>query len=328
LQAAGLTASAGATTIVGNQAYVSLVTASGALQTVYSNSDSIAGAINGFDFNVTGTTSTPFTVTVTQNADVAINAITNFVSLYNAALSEISIATAPPVVQQSGNATAGATSTSSVLSSGGVLYGDETVELISNELTQIVTGVLSNNGNTSYNSLESIGLSLDSQHTQYQSNTDAYGGTVDSSASGPIATSTVDGTDGQFSPLDIGTFTAALAADPSAVASLFVSSSATSTDGLSNQLGAYLTGVTGSPTSLVTGLIGSIPAVAILQADENATTAQITSLNQSIKGNQDAANAQANQLRAQATSSEALISQYQSEQTYVNEISGSSSSSS
>jgi flagellar capping protein FliD len=145
--------------------------------------------------------------------------------------------------------------------------------------------------------------------------------------SGPIATSTQDGTDGQFSPLDVSTFTAALAADPSAVASLFVSSSATSTEGLSNQLGAYLTGVTGNPTSLVTGLIGTIPAVSVLQGDENATTAEISSLNSSIAKNQDAANAQADLLRAQATASEGLISQYQSEQSLVNQIGSSSSSS-
>jgi hypothetical protein len=187
---------------------------------------------------------------------------------------------------------------------------------------------LAYNGSTSYNSLSSIGLSLDSSHTQYQSNTDAYGGTVNTSTSGPIATSSVDGTDGQFLPLDVSQFTAAFAADPSVVAGLFVSTSATSTNGLTNQLGAYLTGVTGEPTSLVTGLIGAIPAVSLLQADENSGSAQITALQQSITNVQDKANAQADAMRAEDTASEALISKYQSEQSIVNQLSGSSSSSS
>ncbi len=187
---------------------------------------------------------------------------------------------------------------------------------------------LTQNGNTTYNSLDSIGLSLDTQHTVYESNTDSYGGTVDTSSSGPIATSTADGTDGQFQALDVTTFTAAFAADPNAVASLFVSTSATSTTGLTNQLGALLTQVTGSPTSLVSGLVGTIPAVSLIQGDENAATAQITALNQSITDVTDKANAQADLLRAQATASETLISKYQSEQSVVNQLSGSSSSSS
>ena len=194
-------------------------------------------------------------------------------------------------------------------------------------MTDIVTS-LTQNGNTSYNSLDSIGLSLDTQHTVYQSNTDSYGGTVDSSTTGAITTSTADGTDGQFQALDVTTFTAAFAADPSAVANLFVSTSVTSTTGLTNQLGALLTETTGNPTSLVDGLVGTIPAVSLIQGDENAFTAEITALNQSIKNVTDKANAQADLLRAQATASEALVSKYQSEQSVVNQLGGTSSSSS
>jgi hypothetical protein len=65
-----------------------------------------------------------------------------------------------------------------------------------------------------------------------------------------------------------------------------------------------------------------------LQSDENAGTAEITSLNQSIKSVTDKANAQADLLRAQATASEALVSKYQSEQSVVNQLSGTTSSSS
>ena len=326
LKVAELVPHSGAQTAVGQQAYVAVVTASGALQTAYSNSDSVVGAIPGMALNLTGTTTVPFTVTVAQNSALPISVVTNFVSAYNAALNEIAIATAPPVVQQTALA-AGAAAASSVLASGGVLYGDQTMESLSSRLTQLVTS-LSDNGSTTYNSLASIGLSLDSTHTVYQSNTNAQGGTVDSTQSGAIASSTADGTDGQFLPLDVTSFAAAFAADPSAVANMFVSTSRTSTIGLTNQLGAYLTGVTGMPTTLVSGLVGSIPIVSILQSDENGMTAQITGLNQSIKNVTDKANAQADLLRAQATASEALISQYQSEQTYANQLSGSSSSSS
>jgi flagellar hook-associated protein 2 len=328
LAAAQLVTSTGAATSVGKQAYVAVVSASGALQTTYSSSDSVAGAIPGMAIGVTGATSVPFTITVAQNASLAISAVSNFVSAYNAALSEISQATAPPVVKQTALG-AGATSASSVLASGGVLYGDQTVQSLSSQLTQIVTS-LANNGSTSYNSLQSIGLSLDTTHTVYASSTNAQGGASSATASTttPISSSTVDGTDGQFLPLDVSSFTAAFAADPSAVANLFVSASAKSTEGLTNQLGAFLTSATGQPTSLITGLVGSIPSVSLLQNDENQATAQITSLNLSIKNVTDQANAQADALRAQATASEVLVSKYQSEQTYVNQLSGTSSSSS
>jgi flagellar hook-associated protein 2 len=326
LKAAQLVTGNGATTTVGRQAYVAVVTAGGALQTTYSNSDSVAGALPGMAINVSGSTSVPFTVTVAQNASLAISAVSNFVSLYNAAMNEISIATAPPVVQQK-TLTAGSASSSSVLASGGVLYGDQTIQGLSSRLTGIVTS-LASNGSTSYNSLQSLGLSLDTTHTVYSSNTNAQGGTVNSTQTGPIATSSASGTDGAFLPLDVAKFTAAFAADPNAVASLFVSTSATSTNGLANQLGAYLTGVTGQPTSLITGLVGKIPIVSILQSDENAATARITALNQSIKAVTDKANAQADALRKQATASEVLVSKYQSEQSAVNQLSGTSSSSS
>jgi flagellar hook-associated protein 2 len=326
LKAAGLLASTGSTTNVGKQAYVAVLTASGALQTTYSNSDTVAGALPGMSISVTGSTSVPFSVTIAQNASLAISAVSNFVSLYNAAMFEIASATAPPVVQQKALA-AGASSSSSLLASGGVLYGDQTIESLSGQLTQLVSG-LAKNGSASYNSLQSIGLSLDTTHTVYTSNTNAQGGALSSTTTGPIATSSADGTDGAFVPLDTTKFAAAFAADPNAVASLFVSTSRTSTNGLANQLGAYLTQVTGQPTSLITGLVGTIPKVSLLQSDENTATSQITNLNQSIKNVTDKANAQADLLRSQATASEALVAKYQSEQSIVNQLGGSSSSSS
>jgi flagellar hook-associated protein 2 len=327
LSAAHLVPGTGAATSVGKQAYVAVVTASGALQTTYSNSDSVAGAIAGMAINVTGSTTVPFTVTIAQNAQPAIGAITTFVSAYNAAMNEIAMATAPPIVQQSKSSTTSTTSSSSVLAAGGVLYGDQTISTLSSRLTQIVSD-LAQNGSSSYNSLQSIGLSLDTTHTVFQSNTDASGATIDKTATGAIASKSTDGTDGAFTPLDLAKFTAAFAADPSTVASLFVSTSRTSTTGLTNQLGAYLTGVTGFPSSLVTGIVGTIPIISILQSDENADTAQITSLNQSIADVTSKANAQADQLRAEATASEVLAAKYQSEQSAVNQLSAMTSTSS
>ncbi len=300
LKAADLVPGSGATTTVGRQAYVAVRTASGGLQTTYSNSDAVAGAIPGIAINVSGSTTIPFTVTVAQDPSNAIAAITNFVSAYNAALNEIALATAPPVVQQTSSSTTGTTSSSSVLASGGVLYGDQTVQAISSRLTELVSSI-SNNGSSTYNSLQSVGLSLDTSHTVYQSNTDSYGGTVDSTTTGAISTSSADGTDGQLQPLDIAAFTAAFAADPSAVAGLFTStaangsltSAANQSNGLSYQLGSYLTEVTGSPTALANGIVGDIPVISLLQGDENAQTAEITALNLSIKNTTAKANAQA-----------------------------------
>ncbi len=336
LRAAQLTPASGASTAVGRQAYVSVLTAGGTLQTIFSNSDSVAGAIPGMNVNVTGTTSAPFSVNVAQSSGAAITAITNFVSAYNAALSEIALATAPPVVQQKASTATSLTATSSVLASGGVLYGDQTIQTLANRLTNMVSSINPDTGSAYYNSLASIGLSLDTSHTVYSSTTNAQNGSTSPSTTGPVAVTSADGTDGQFTALNIATFSAAFAADPRAVAKLFTSTGALTnaanstpvTSGLSYQLGSFLTGVTGNPMSLVNGLVGTIPIVALLQGDENTATAQITSLNQSIKDVTDKANAQADLLRKEATASEALVAKYQSEQSAVNQLSGSSSTSS
>lgn len=327
LAVAELTPGAGATTSVGKQAYVAVLTAGGALQTTYSNSNSVAGAIPGMAINLSGSTTVPFTINVAQSASVAISAITNFMSVYNAAMNEIAIATAPPVVQQSNSSKTSTTATSSQIAGGGVLYGDQTIQSVTSRLTQLVTGLF-RNGSKSYNSLASIGLSLSSSHTVYKSNTNSFGGKVDATTAGAIATSSADGTDGTFAPFDVAKFTAAFAADPSTIAGMFVSTSRTSTTGLTNSLGAYLTSVTGAPSFLSSGTVGTIPRISLLQGDENESTARITSLNESIKRVTDKANAQADKLRAQATASEALVAKYQSEQSAVNQLSGSSSSSS
>jgi flagellar capping protein FliD len=136
---------------------------------------------------------------------------------------------------------------------------------------------------------------------------------------------TFDGTSGQLQALDTSTFDAALAADPSAVQSLF-----TSNTGVLGQVGTYLTYVTGTPTSLGPNnpFLAQVPDTSLLQSIETSNTNQIDSINQQIATINDEATAQANQLRAQFTASETLIAQLQQEQSSLSSILGSSSSSS
>jgi flagellar capping protein FliD len=140
-------------------------------------------------------------------------------------------------------------------------------------------------------------------------------------SSGALSVSQADGTSGQLLPLDISTFEAAFAANPSAVASIFQDSQ----QGLVQTLGSYLTTVTGLPTQTTTGLIGNIPSTSLIQSDENSNSAQIQSLQDYIKQINDEANAQADFLRAEFTSSEALIAQYQAVQGQIGQLSQSTS---
>ncbi len=102
LQAAGLTTASGATTSLGTQAQVTFQAQGGVPQTVYSNSNSVTDAIPGISLNLQSSDpSTAFTVTVSQSSTQLVTAINAFVSAYNAAISEINKATAPPIVVQS-----------------------------------------------------------------------------------------------------------------------------------------------------------------------------------------------------------------------------------
>ena len=318
LRAVGLEGS-GATTTIGQQAYVKVQQPNGTAQTYYSSSDQIANAIPGITLTVGANSSTGATLTVTQNSQPAISAINAFVSAYNAAINEINTASEAPVVQQT-DATSGSSTTSSStkLAAGGALYNDLVVEELKDQLVSIVSGVFSGGG-TSYNSLSSIGISLDSTHSVFAAAGSANNATSDtdttSASSGSITLQTQDGTSGQLQALDVTTFTAAFEADPTAVSNIFNSAS-----GLVEQLGSYLTSATGLPTQATSGLVGSIPDVSLVQNDENQVSSQITSLQDYIKTIDDEANAQADLLRAEYTSSESLIAQYQSLQSYVSQL--------
>src|SRR5579872_1463793 len=324
LQAFGLT-TAGAITQVGQQASVTYETASGNPATVYSNSNAVTNVIPGVTLNLLQSTPTAYTVTVAQSSTNLVASINAFTKAYNAAINEINNASAPPVVstKSPGTPLTSGTAQSNVTVPGGVLFGNDSVAEMKDQLVQMVSD-LYQNGSTSYNSFASIGLQLDSSVSVISSSSTA-GSNGDSSDSSGLQTQTFDGTSGQLQALDTSTFDAALAADPAAVQSLFTSNS-----GVLGQVGTYLTFVTGTPTSLGPNnpFLAQVPDTSLLQSIETSNSNQIDSINQQISIINDEATAQANQLRAQFTASETLIAQLQQEQSSLSSILGSSSTSS
>jgi flagellar capping protein FliD len=326
LQTFGLT-TAGATTQVGQQASVTYLSASGSPTTVYSNSNSVTNVIPGVTLTLQQSTNTSYTVAVAQTSTNLISNINAFVKAYNAAINEINTASQPPVVstQAPGTPLASGTAQSSVTVPGGVLFGNDSVAEMKDQLVQMVSD-LYQNGSSSYNSFAAIGLQLDSSVSVISSSSTAGNSdSSDSSSDSGVQEQTFDGTSGQLQALDTSTFDAALAADPSAVQSLF-----TSNTGVLGQVGTYLTYVTGTPTSLGPNnpFLAQVPDTSLLQSIETSNTNQIDSINQQIATINDEATAQANQLRAQFTASETLIAQLQQEQSSLSSILGSSSSSS
>ena len=305
LSASGLTPASGATTSVGTQAVVVLQSPGGGTQTVYSNSNQVTNAIPGVQLNILGNTATPFTVTVSQDTSQLVSALNTFVSAYNTAINEINIATQAPVVP---NLPVGSLPSSSQQQySGGVLYGNSDVESLKDRLESLASNITQLNG-TSYNSLSSIGLTLDNSFTtltaQSQTSAPSAGST---SGTGPIQTTTFQGTSGQFQPLDVSKLQAALTANPLAVQNLLQS-----TTGIIGTIGSYLTGITGQPTMFASALLGTIPNTSVLQGFENTNTANISSIQQQIQLITDNANLQADSLRREFSMTESTISGLQS----------------
>jgi flagellar hook-associated protein 2 len=306
LDAVGLTTQSGATTAVGKQAKVTITDATGTTKTYVGNSNAVTSAIPGVEIDLVSNDAAPFTISVAQDSTQAVSAINQFVSAYNAAINEIDTATAAPVISSttgSQSQSSSLTGTSQTLNKGGILFGNSTVDGLKNQLVNLATNIF--RGNSTYQSFSSIGLNLDSSFNVLSAATPTSG----SSTSSGTTSQTLDGTSGQFAQLDVAAFTAALAANPTEVGTLF-----TSTGGLIGQLGSYLTSVTGNPTLLNQALVGTIPQSALLSTVEEANTNQINSTQTFIQLLTDRANAQANQLRAEFTSSETLASQYQSDQ--------------
>lgn len=313
LQAAGLTTSAGATTTLGTQASVTYQSPSGSPQTVYSSSNNVTDAIPGIQINLQSATTTPFTITVSQDSSLLVSALNTFASAYNAAISEIDQATAPPVViQPAAGSGGGANAAQSV--GGGVLYGNGDVQSIKDQLVSLVSSLNSDNG-TTYNSLSSIGLTLTNSFQQVAA-TGATG------TSNPVSLQTVDGTDGTFQPLNVATLQSALAANPSVVQNLF-----NNAEGIVTQVGTYLTGVTGVSTITASALLGTPPTISLIQGFENAIQSQVTNLQTQVTQIQDNANQQADQLRAEFVASETAISGYQALQQQLGSFFNSGTSS-
>ncbi len=309
LTAAGLKAAAGGTTTVGSQSEVDILTSNGT-QKYFSNSNAVTTAIPGITLNLQSNTTTPFTVSVSQDTSTLVGAIQSFTSAYNAAVSEINAATAAPIVTAAAPGSGGQAKSIG----GGVLFGNTNAQSIVQQLTQITAGFLGSGG--SYNSLSQIGLSLSDsfQTLTTGNNSNSQGITGGSAASGTqsgatIQQTTYQGTDGTLQPLDSAKFLAAYEANPTAVTNLLNGS-----NGLTTQLGIYLTGVTGSPTLLNSGTVGNIPTISIIQNYENTNTDAISAYQQQIAQITDSANTQADTLRQQFVASESLIAQLQSQQ--------------
>jgi flagellar hook-associated protein 2 len=324
LSAVGLTGP-GATTIAGAQAQVVIQTPSGGAKTIYSNSNQVTDAIAGVQLNLQSSVSgSPFTVNVTSDTSQLVSAVNTFISAYNAAISAINVSTAPPVVTA---APAGSIidSAKPPVFSGGILYGNADVGSIKNELTDLVSGFLGSQGQ-GYNSLSQLGIQLSDSFTTLTTgnNSSSSGSTGGDSASsgGAVQATTFQGTDGTLQPLDVATLQAALAANPNAVQDVL-----NGAQGLTNQIGGYLTGVTGLPTQLNSGLVGTIPTVSIIQGFENSNTSVISELQAEIATIQNNANQQANNLRSEFVASETAIAGYQALQQQVNADFGTTSSS-
>ena len=309
LTAAGLKAAAGGTTTIGTQAEVDVQTAGGGTQKFFSNSNSVTNAIPGITLTLQGSTTTPFTVTVSQSTSGLTTALQNFVTAYNAAVSEINSATAAPVVVPAAPGSGG----QSQSLGGGVLFGNTDAQTVVQQLTQIVSGFLG--AGSAYNSLSQVGLKVSDSFSQLTATNNGEGNTSGANSSNTsqtgqtVQTTNLQGTDGTLQPLDVNAFVAAFNSNQAGVTALL-----NGANGLTNVLGSYLTNVTGSPTLLDSGPAGIVPTVSVIQNYENSNTDALQSLQQRVAEITDSANLQANNLRSQFVASETLIAQLQSEQ--------------
>jgi flagellar hook-associated protein 2 len=313
--------SAGAQQQVGQSAHVQYTDNGGTSHDVYSNSNDVTNAIPGVDLKlqqaVDGVVVPPVTISVAQDSSGLQTAIKSWVDAYNAVIDEINTATQAPVVGSSTDSTTGQ-STGAQLTTGGVLFNNQDVLSLRDQLVNIVSG-FGDTGSSSYNSLASIGLTLDSSFNVQAAS--AASDTQNSSSQDSVTTQTFQGTSGRLNDLDVNAFTAALAANSSAVAKLF-----TGTGSIVGQLGAYLTTVSGLPTQLTGALAGKIPAQPLFTILTSTTNDQITSLQQQIQLVTDQANMQADRLRQEFVSAEGTIASLQSLQSSLGALTSSAKS--
>jgi flagellar hook-associated protein 2 len=301
--------SAGAAVAVGKAAHVQYLDNAGTLHDVFSNSNDVTTAVPGVDLKlqqaIDGTVVAPVTISVAQDSTGLQTAIKNFVTAYNAVIDEINTATQAPVIGTSSNSTTGQ-SQGTQLTSGGILFNNYDITNLRDRLVSLVTN-MGHTGSTSYNSLASVGLTLDSSFTV---NTAAAANTGNTSTQQNVSSQTFAGTSGRLKDLDVSKLSAALAANSNAVASLF-----TGVNSVIGQIGAYLTTTTGLSTQLTGALAGKGGPTSLFASLSNQTNDHITSLQQQIKLVTDQANLQADTLRREFVNSETQIAQLQSLQS-------------
>jgi flagellar hook-associated protein 2 len=321
LQAAGFLANAaqpnvlsgGAAVAVGKSAHVQYVDSAGTTHDVFSNSNDVTSVIPGVDLKlqqaVDGTVIAPVTISVAQDSSALQTSITNFVTSYNAVIDEINTATQAPVIGSS--TTASGQTQGQQLTTGGVLFNNQDVLSLRDRMVNIMTS-FGNTGSRSYNSLASVGLTLDSSFTVAAASSSSSQNTTSQSN---VSQQTFAGTSGRLNGLDVTKLSAALAADSSAVAKLFIGSSS-----VIGQLGSYLTSVSGLPTQLTGALAGKIPVNPLFRTLASQTTDQISSLQQQIQLVTDQANLQADRLRKEFVDSEGAIAALQATQSSLGQL--------
>lgn len=307
------TLSAGATQSVGKAAVVQYLDASGTTRTAYSNANDVTNVVPGIDLKLLKNSSTGFTINVAQDTTNLQASIKKFVTAYNAVMDEINTATQAPVIGSSTSSSTGQ-QVSGQLSSGGVLFNNQDVLSLRDQLVSIVSGI-GNSGSSSYNSLSTIGLTLDSSFTVQTAS--AGTNATNSQAQTNVSSQTFQGTSGRLADLDVSKLTAAFAANPNAVQQLF-----TAKNNPIYNLGAYLTSTTGLPTQMKSGIAGTVPTQSLFTSLTSATLDQISSLQQQIQLVTDQANLQANALRAEFAASETRIAQLQSVQSSLGKLTG------
>jgi flagellar hook-associated protein 2 len=337
LSATGLSSG---TTTAGTQASLTYTDTTGQ-HTVYSATNDFTSAIPGVDLTVTQSspssllpTDTYYTVGVAADPTKAEAAITSFINAYNKVIVELNNDTKAPSV--STGTGADGTSTSSQTSAGGVLYGNYQISSLRDQLVQLVSGFIPT-GSAAYNSLQSVGITLDTSSVSVgSSNANDASDSTDSSDSnsGTNASNfTVNATSGQLSALDKTTFEAAYAANSIAVSNLFTQTPLLTTSntsavqsgepgpndqyGAAYAIGAFLSNADGLSTFLQDTAITPNLAGVLLTSVLDTNNAQIKNLQSQVDLITKEANQQADSLRAQYSASESQIAELQGLQQQI-----------
>ena len=200
-----------------------------------------------------------------------------------------------------------------------MLFNNQDVSDLRDQLVNLVSS-MGDTTSASYNSLASIGLTLDSSFTVDSADASDSSNTT---TQDNVSQQSFDGTSGRLTALDVPTFTAALAANANAVAQLF-----TGTNSIVTQIGSYLTSVSGLPTQLTGSIAGTVPSQSLFSTLSSENADQVSSLQTQIALVTNQANLQADQLRQEFTNSETQIALLQSMQSELGALGGSSTSSS